>query len=116
MDHLPARWRAAGERPRARRAMASRATVGVAGALLAAALANQLAAKRSERRNPPRGRFLTLEGVRLHYLEQGQGPAVVLIHGNGIDSQDYVLSGLFEKLAEGHRVIAFDRPGFGYSE
>ncbi|HEY9216791.1 MAG TPA: alpha/beta hydrolase, partial [Phenylobacterium sp.] len=48
--------------------------------------------------------------------EQGQGPTVVLIHGNGVTSHDWVLSGLFDELAQRHRVIAFDRPGFGYSE
>ncbi|WP_309244031.1 alpha/beta fold hydrolase, partial [Caballeronia sp. EK] len=30
--------------------------------------------------------------------------------------QDGLCSGLFDRLAERHRVIAFDRPGFGYSE
>jgi pimeloyl-ACP methyl ester carboxylesterase len=75
-----------------------------------------LAAKRTERRNPPAGRFVTVDGVRLHYLERGQGPTLVLIHGNGVTAEDYVLSGLFERLAQNYRVIAIDRPGFGYSE
>jgi pimeloyl-ACP methyl ester carboxylesterase len=87
-----------------------------AAALLAAAVGNHFAARRTERRNPPAGRFVTIDGVRLHYLEQGQGPTLVLIHGNGVTAQDYVLSGLFDRLARSYRVIAFDRPGFGYSE
>ncbi|HEX2560355.1 alpha/beta hydrolase [Phenylobacterium sp.] len=89
----------------------------IAGALLAAAaVTNHLVARRSERRNPPRGRFVEAGGVRLHYLEKGTGPAVVLIHGNGVTSQDYALSGLLDRLSQSCRVIAFDRPGFGYSQ
>jgi pimeloyl-ACP methyl ester carboxylesterase len=82
----------------------------------ALAVGNQLLAKRAERRHPPKGRFVEVEGVRLHYLDAGTGTPVVLIHGNGVTADDYVVSGLFEHFAAaGHRVIAFDRPGFGYS-
>jgi pimeloyl-ACP methyl ester carboxylesterase len=70
----------------------------------------------AERDNPPRGEFITVNGVRLHYLSQGQGPVVVLLHGNGVIAEDYRNAGLFDLLAQEHRVIAFDRPGFGYSE
>jgi pimeloyl-ACP methyl ester carboxylesterase len=87
-----------------------------AGALLAGtAVANYLVARRSERRHPPQGRILDVDGVPVHVLEKGVGPTVVLIHGNGVTVQDYVLSGLFDRLAQHHRVIAFDRPGFGYT-
>jgi len=60
--------------------------------------------------------FLTVERTRLHYLESGTGQPVVLLHGNGSMIGDFVSSGLVERIAAGHRVIAFDRPGFGYSE
>jgi pimeloyl-ACP methyl ester carboxylesterase len=62
------------------------------------------------------GRFITVDGVRLHYLDRGAGPVVVLLHGNGTMAWDFVLSGLVALLETSHRVIAFDRPGFGYSE
>jgi pimeloyl-ACP methyl ester carboxylesterase len=84
-------------------------------AFAAVAVINQLLAKRSERRHPPRGRIIDVNGVDVHYFEAGSGPPVVLIHGNGVTAEDYVLSGLFHRLSENHRVIAFDRPGFGYS-
>jgi pimeloyl-ACP methyl ester carboxylesterase len=89
--------------------------VGVALLLGGAAMANHLLGRRAERRHPPQGRFLEVEGVRLHYVDQGSGPVIVLIHGNGAMAEDFAVSGLLGMLAENHRVIAFDRPGFGYS-
>jgi pimeloyl-ACP methyl ester carboxylesterase len=73
-------------------------------------------AKQAEQENPPQGKFIEVDGVRLHYLERGQGPALVLLHGNMVSSGDFEQSGLLERAAEHYRVIAFDRPGFGYSE
>ena len=84
--------------------------------LAAAALTNYALARRAERRNPPEGKFITVDGVRLHYIERGTGPVIVLLHGNGTMARDFVLSGVFDLLAKDHRVIAFDRPGFGFSE
>lgn len=87
-------------------------------ALLATAgvvVANQLAARWAEWRHPPRGRFMEVDGVRLHYFDIGQGSSVVLLHGNMVDATDYETSGLIERLVPHHRVIAFDRPGCGYS-
>ena len=72
--------------------------------------------QQAEAQNPPRGRFVKVDGVRLHYLERGQGPALVLLHGNGVFADDFEHSGLIDRAAEHYRVIAFDRPGFGYSE
>jgi len=97
---------------------ASRASV-VAGAT-ALALATTAAwvqsrARRAEREHPPLGRFLDIDGVRLHYVERGNGPPVVLLHGNGVSHRDFEASGLLDRLASNHRVIAFDRPGFGHS-
>lgn len=93
-----------------------KALVGGAVALAAAGLWNTVQARRAERRHPPSGRFVTVDGTRIHYLERGSGPPVVLLHGNVVCAEDFVSSGIFDGLAEGYRVIAFDRPGFGYSE
>ena len=86
-----------------------------AAVLAAAALTNHALARRAERRNPPEGKFITVDGVRLHYIERGTGPVIVLLHGNGTMARDFVLSGVLDLLAKDHRVIAFDRPGFGFS-
>jgi pimeloyl-ACP methyl ester carboxylesterase len=86
------------------------------GALVATALLNRYLAKKAERDNPPAGRFIEVNGVRLHYVERGAGEAVVLLHGNGSMIQDFECSGLIDLVATNHRVIVFDRPGFGHSD
>ena len=88
----------------------------VAVAAAATALWVRAQARRAERDHPPIGRFIEVDGVRLHYVERGEGPPVVLLHGNGTMIQDFELSGLVGLAAERHRVIVFDRPGYGYSE
>jgi pimeloyl-ACP methyl ester carboxylesterase len=65
---------------------------------------------------PPVDDFVTVDGMRLHYFARGSGTPVVLLHGNGSMIGDFLSSGITERIAAGHRVIAFDRPGFGYSE
>ncbi|WP_287741288.1 alpha/beta hydrolase [Methylobacterium sp.] len=91
------------------------ALIGSAASLGASALYNLKKAREAERRHPPVGRFMTVDGVRLHYLERGQGEPLVLIHGNGTLIQDFLVSGIVEDLAKRHRVILIDRPGYGYS-
>jgi pimeloyl-ACP methyl ester carboxylesterase len=57
-----------------------------------------------------------VNGVRLHYSDRGQGSPVVLIHGNAVTGDDWNTSAVAELLLRKHRVIIFDRPGFGHSE
>jgi pimeloyl-ACP methyl ester carboxylesterase len=83
--------------------------------LAATAILNRVLAERAEFKNPPGGKFVTVEGVRLHYVERGTGPPLVLLHGNGSMIQDFQSSGLLDLAAKRYRVIAFDRPGFGHS-
>ena len=77
---------------------------------------NVYRARKAEREHPPAGQFVTVDGVRLHYIERGEGPPVVLLHGNVVTAEDFDASGVFDLVARRHRVIAFDRPGFGYSD
>jgi pimeloyl-ACP methyl ester carboxylesterase len=115
--------RLADERPPGQRRWSGlgRGAAAVALVLAVSAAANYALARRAERRHPPPGCFLTIDGVRLHYVERGPGdsenrPTIVLLHGVGAMTQEVMLSGLVEALATDHRVIVFDRPGFGYSE
>jgi pimeloyl-ACP methyl ester carboxylesterase len=91
------------------------AAVVAAGALAATALLNRHLAKKAEHDNPPAGRFLDIDGVRLHYVERGSGEPLVLLHGNGSMIQDFESSGLVDLAAKSYRVIIMDRPGFGHT-
>lgn len=64
---------------------------------------------------PPDGQFVTVDGRRLHYLMQGSGPDLVLIHGASGSLRDFSF-GLIDRLAKDYRVIAVDRPGLGHSD
>lgn len=64
---------------------------------------------------PPRGTFTRISTGRLHYVDRGTGPVILLIHGLGGQLGNYDC-GLIDLLARDHRVIALDRPGMGYSD
>ncbi|MEQ1956653.1 alpha/beta hydrolase [Mesorhizobium sp. CN2-181] len=84
-------------------------------ALAVAAYANHRLARKAERQNPPQGKFVDIDGVRLHYVERGSGDPLVFLHGNGSMIQDFGSSGLITMASKTYRVIAFDRPGYGHS-
>ncbi len=63
---------------------------------------------------PKPGELLDIDGYRVHYVEQGQGPAMVLVHGFGGQTANYAQ--LMPLLAADRRVIAVDLKGYGYSE
>ncbi|MGX9855427.1 alpha/beta fold hydrolase [Limimaricola variabilis] len=65
--------------------------------------------------HPPLGRFVEVEGRRVHAVVTGEGPDLVLIHGASGNLRDMVFD-LAERLSSRYRVIAFDRPGLGYSD
>jgi len=89
--------------------------IGAGAASLAVGLAlfTALTARRAETSAPPVGRFIEVDGARLHYLDRGAGPVVVLVHGLGGNLRNFY--GLLDKLAATCRVVAVDRPGSGYS-
>ncbi len=63
---------------------------------------------------PKPGRLIDIDGYRVHYVDQGAGPAIVLVHGFGGQTANYAQ--LMPLLAADHRVIAVDLKGYGYSE
>jgi pimeloyl-ACP methyl ester carboxylesterase len=76
-------------------------------------LFTRLTARQVEALAPPIGRFLEVDGARLHYLDRGAGPVVVLVHGLGGNLRNFYA--VVDELAATCRVIAVDRPGSGYS-
>ena len=59
--------------------------------------------------------FVTVDGLRVHYVESGTGPTVVMIHGNAGSVEDFEF-GAMDLLASDYRVVAIDRPGHGGSD
>jgi pimeloyl-ACP methyl ester carboxylesterase len=63
---------------------------------------------------PPLGRFVEVGGARIHYLERGTGPTLLLIHGLGASMRVFTHS-LLARLAGEFRVVLMERPGSGES-
>jgi pimeloyl-ACP methyl ester carboxylesterase len=91
----------------------------IAGALSLAALGTALFVERrsraAEREHHAPHHLIYIQGTRLHYRLVGEGPPVLLVHGNLVDGADFEASGLVERLARQYQVLVIDRPGFGHS-
>lgn len=70
-------------------------------------------ARNAEHLVPPIGHFVEIDGERVHYIERGEGPAILLIHGLG--GHLHHMRPIIEHFGSGYRLIALDRPGSGYS-
>ncbi|MEO1293902.1 MAG: alpha/beta fold hydrolase, partial [Pseudomonadota bacterium] len=68
----------------------------------------------------PGGRFVTVDGLRIHGVVLGEArhptdPTLVMIHGAAGNHRDWTYQ-LTDRLAPHARIIALDRPGFGLSD
>jgi 4,5:9,10-diseco-3-hydroxy-5,9,17-trioxoandrosta-1(10),2-diene-4-oate hydrolase len=65
----------------------------------------------------PEDKYVTVDGLKLRYIEEGAGPAVLFLHGASLGSSaDVFLRNLGPFARAGFRAMAFDIPGFGLSE
>ncbi|MER9581382.1 alpha/beta fold hydrolase [Mesorhizobium sp. M0276] len=71
-------------------------------------------AAKAERLVPPVGKFIEIDGNRIHYVDQGEGRPIVFVHGLGAQLHHFRYT-LFGRFGPGYRLIALDRPGSGYS-
>lgn len=71
-------------------------------------------ARRVDAALPPLGRFVEVGGARIHYLERGTGPTLLLIHGLGANMRVFTHS-VVDRLAGEFRVVVMERPGSGES-
>lgn len=90
----------------------------VAFALVAVAVWIVVRDRRSRRLLPPleyrhASRVVDVGGVRVHALQAGAGPHVVLLHGIGASA--FIWRFVIDRLAERFTVTALDLPGFGRS-
>ena len=60
-----------------------------------------------------RGKFIELDGHKTHYVEQGSGDPVILIHGFNYDLETWMTN--MDALAANNKVYALDLWGFGFS-
>jgi pimeloyl-ACP methyl ester carboxylesterase len=68
-------------------------------------------------RTKPEDKFVTVDGLKLRYIEEGSGPSVLFLHGASLGSSaDVFLRNLPAFANAGFRAVAFDLPGFGLSE
>jgi haloalkane dehalogenase len=62
---------------------------------------------------PFESRFAEVSGARVHYVDEGEGPALLMVHGN--PTWSYLFRRLIPLLRDRFRCIAADLPGFGLS-
>jgi pimeloyl-ACP methyl ester carboxylesterase len=61
--------------------------------------------------------YFDSDGVKIHYVTEGQGEPVILVHGfTASIPVQWQLPGIFSKLAKDYQVIALDNRGHGKSE
>lgn len=87
----------------------------IAVAVVTVATLNTWRTERAEAAYPPAGQFVTVDGAKVHYVQNGSGPDLVLLHGAGGTLRDFTFD-LMDRLTPHYRVTAFDRPGAGYSD
>lgn len=63
---------------------------------------------------PFESKFLTIDNQQMHYVDEGEGPVIVMVHGN--PTWSYYFRNLIRLLSKHHRVIAFDHIGCGLSD
>lgn len=56
-------------------------------------------------------RFVNIDGLNIHYRDEGQGPVLVLLHG--VASSLHTWDGWVEQLRPHYRIIRLDLPGHG---
>ena len=68
-------------------------------------------------RTKPEDKYVTVDGLKLRYIEEGKGHPVLFLHGASLGSSaDVFLRNLGPFADAGFRAMAFDMPGFGLSE
>ncbi|WP_375748998.1 alpha/beta fold hydrolase [Vibrio sp. HN007] len=63
---------------------------------------------------PFKSHWYNRDGVSMHYVDEGEGVPIVLTHGN--PDWSFLNRNIIKDMSRDARVIAFDLPGFGFSD
>jgi len=63
---------------------------------------------------PVEHRFINLDGSRIHYVDEGTGETLLLLHGN--PSWSFLYRKIIAALKSDFRCVALDYPGYGMSD
>ena len=63
---------------------------------------------------PYKNNFKTVNGQQMHYVDEGEGPVIIMVHGN--PSWSIYWRKLIDELKTNYRVIAVDHIGCGFSD
>src|SRR3990172_2080129 len=63
---------------------------------------------------PYKPHYLEVNGLRVHYIDEGQGDVILCLHGE--PSWSYLYRKLIPLLSPDHRAVAMDFIGFGRSD
>lgn len=63
---------------------------------------------------PFRSRFIEISGTKIHYIDEGEGQPLLLLHAASASS--FIYREFIRRLQSKYRCIALDYPGFGLSE
>jgi pimeloyl-ACP methyl ester carboxylesterase len=63
---------------------------------------------------PSKATYASVDGVRVRYVDVGEGPAVVMLHGFASSLETW--AAIIPELAKNHRVLALDLKGFGWTD
>jgi cis-3-alkyl-4-acyloxetan-2-one decarboxylase len=63
---------------------------------------------------PFESRFVTVDSQRMHYVDEGRGETLLLLHGN--PTWSYLYRHIIADLSKDHRCVAPDHVGFGFSD
>jgi pimeloyl-ACP methyl ester carboxylesterase len=81
------------------------------------ALASETAARPRtgfEAEYPFASHFFDLDGLRYHYVDEGSGPTLLMVHGN--PTWSFAWRNLIKPLSAHYRVLAVDHIGCGFSD
>ena len=67
-----------------------------------------------EREFPFRDRWIEIDGNTVHYIDEGSGPPLLMLHGQ--PTWSFLYRDVVKELRDAFRCIALDYPGFGLSQ